>query len=582
MQSERVNKNDPSLRTALLEAYNHKCIYTGDLVSYGELQVDHIIPEKLESNPVEFKQRLKELDLPENFELNSLWNLVPTTRRPNSLKSDKPFSLKGTRYFLEIAQDKAHKVKEVLKKIEEKAKQEKFIQNFDIISKETSYYDERYYIGTEDCAFSRKHVCLSAFFPKYPMLQGSCLITFKALRLRDCQITFSHEEIISNLFEGLYSELNFRHRGFFVGQQLENEYIVQLGNNRFALSLEELEELSWTIDELSKPYIERLESIEKVMEIQLFEKSTRIYKGFRLLQIRSGLWNQLLDFAAEFHCSKGITKWHVFDDSFDMLKVYGGSGNPYISQGYHAILYPEQVDDISFGSFRGIDAYLWITLVPVSAVWEDKLDNYNVEKIWSAKRTYDWLVYELIPYSFFFFEKEKSFLRSFRKRSYQNFLDTFNIEYYAYLNHKLAKPDIKHISDINECLKVVNNLQIHFTMVRQVYLRAHEVRPLYELILNYLKQDPLQHYGYVISKISNENSKDLNQLISELERYLDLVPDGEQNPMILDHTLRGLGEIIQHGSIEFDERRIQEFVDSISSLWENKEFCDKLKRMQAY
>jgi hypothetical protein len=94
---------DVLLRTALWEVHSHLCVYCGQVMSFSEMQADHIIPAILKSDVVERTRVLKGLGLSSTADLDGLWNRVPSHRRCNRLKSDDLLNDSNARFFLEIA-----------------------------------------------------------------------------------------------------------------------------------------------------------------------------------------------------------------------------------------------------------------------------------------------------------------------------------------------------------------------------------------------------------------------------------------------------------------------------------------------
>lgn len=80
---------EDSLRLAIFDAYNGKCFYTGEPIPYQDFEVDHIIPESLARDIEEIRNRL---GLGDDFNINSIENLVPCRPGLNLRKKDSLFS----------------------------------------------------------------------------------------------------------------------------------------------------------------------------------------------------------------------------------------------------------------------------------------------------------------------------------------------------------------------------------------------------------------------------------------------------------------------------------------------------------
>lgn len=86
-------------RAALWQANERRCFYCGDPVAFAALEIDHIIPE----GGADCRQLIAELGLPQDFDMQSSHNLVPTHAHCNRRKSDHRFSKETLRYYLELA-----------------------------------------------------------------------------------------------------------------------------------------------------------------------------------------------------------------------------------------------------------------------------------------------------------------------------------------------------------------------------------------------------------------------------------------------------------------------------------------------
>lgn len=83
---ERKDKNNSLVRRILWEAYNKKCFYCKEPISFNNFQIDHLIPKSLGN-----EQAIETYELSENFELDSYYNLVPTCFPCNNRKRDNPY-----------------------------------------------------------------------------------------------------------------------------------------------------------------------------------------------------------------------------------------------------------------------------------------------------------------------------------------------------------------------------------------------------------------------------------------------------------------------------------------------------------
>ena len=96
---------EDSLRLAIYEAYKGKCFYTGEPVSYLDFEVDHIIPESMESEIEVIKERLV---LEDNFHINSEENLVLSRPGINLRKMARCFRTIRCCYILSRQRQRNH------------------------------------------------------------------------------------------------------------------------------------------------------------------------------------------------------------------------------------------------------------------------------------------------------------------------------------------------------------------------------------------------------------------------------------------------------------------------------------------
>lgn len=97
----RVNPRTAVFRTASWAANDKKCFYCQAPVTFGELELDHLIPA---STPLAELENLKSSfpQLPSNFHLDHQINLVPVHRGCNNRKSNQRFCNSALHFFFEI------------------------------------------------------------------------------------------------------------------------------------------------------------------------------------------------------------------------------------------------------------------------------------------------------------------------------------------------------------------------------------------------------------------------------------------------------------------------------------------------
>ena len=114
-------------RAAIWLAWHRKCAYTGDLLSFSDVQIDHILPAYLINRPQELQALKAQLGLADNFEVNSLANYLPCSGIRNRQKADLRFDESAARYFLELARDRLHQVQVEIRRLRDAAKKEVYL-----------------------------------------------------------------------------------------------------------------------------------------------------------------------------------------------------------------------------------------------------------------------------------------------------------------------------------------------------------------------------------------------------------------------------------------------------------------------
>jgi len=142
---QRVSKQTISTekRHAIWLAHAQKCSYCRRPLSFGELDIDHIIPEAIGSNESRVAQVKRELGLPAKFDCLSINNMLPAHRSCNRAKSDAVFNPLASILYLKEAEKAATVATELLSAARAKNKREtavaylaEMIQSGEIMLKE--------------------------------------------------------------------------------------------------------------------------------------------------------------------------------------------------------------------------------------------------------------------------------------------------------------------------------------------------------------------------------------------------------------------------------------------------------------
>jgi hypothetical protein len=99
-------------RQALWHAHNKRCAYCREPLSFGDLCVDHIIPQGLGNQPDELAKILSDLELCDDFDLFDYGNWAPSHARCNLQKGKTVLERGAAQFFLAIASDKSQAARE--------------------------------------------------------------------------------------------------------------------------------------------------------------------------------------------------------------------------------------------------------------------------------------------------------------------------------------------------------------------------------------------------------------------------------------------------------------------------------------
>ena len=119
-------------RAAIWHAHEHRCVYCTELISFADLDVDHIVPSHLKDKPEELAQWLKEYGLSNDFEVDGLLNLVPSHRHCNFQKKGRTLIKSRALHFLTIAEDKYDKAHKIELDLKEQALRDKVTISLEI------------------------------------------------------------------------------------------------------------------------------------------------------------------------------------------------------------------------------------------------------------------------------------------------------------------------------------------------------------------------------------------------------------------------------------------------------------------
>lgn len=551
--NKKFNKNDPRVRYALWKAYDFREYYTGKMLDFNDLEVDHIIPESLSKSPAKLKEYLKLMNLDDHFELNSIFNYVPSKKFINNRKSNELLPPMVAAIALNTAREKAKKILKNIELFDKDIKVNKVITHlktsikseeeieyvYDILSEDCNEFKEEKYVNKEDIArpynYSRKRVKLQAFLPSYRECQSSCLFIFRTLSIRGCMITLDNKQIINQLFRGINTKPEHGLRGFIPHSDSNGGYYIQLGNNRFILNAEETDELCSIIDDFVKEYLDSLIEVEKKLQTINFIKSKN--DGYKLIRIDNVLWRKIVDFAKKNDAFNSSGEWSVFEPNEYMLKVYTQDHYKYGS-GYHAIIHLERDFDKILNNYFVADNKIWLVWKPYFTIHKNEdISVINDKEYWSTNKVIEWLTEELIP-RVIYEDSVCSNIWGKLKISYDDFIKNFDISNYADTDNIFLIEDQSYINNCKKILEIIEVLQSFFSTYETIFLKKEELKNIYLALLMIINKSKKVEISYISGNLGFEKVITEEDLIGEINEYIQNTNDTKVGSFTIDTTLR--------------------------------------------
>lgn len=287
-----MNTQDQNVRRAIWEVYNCKCFYTGDPLGYSEMELDHIIPVVYRDKPYELHKILKDCGLDDDFHIDSLYNLVPTSKLNNGRKSDMQFEIKSLLFWFGLTKKNVSAIEKRIIKLKKRKNYDEHLSMLktqiddekdgevrekllvDIISfisneNEDFIEQEEIYEKENEQVFKKykKSIGLEAIMPRYNNPETECVLYFRTLKARDCMLVLDNKIVLSQLFSGLFTDPKYGARGFLeydhskhnLQESINFDNInIHLGSNRLKLSKDDIYLLCAVIDSYAIKYIESL------------------------------------------------------------------------------------------------------------------------------------------------------------------------------------------------------------------------------------------------------------------------------------------------------------------------------------
>lgn len=93
-------------RLTLWRSFGERCAYSAEPLSYRDLHIDHILPERLIELPEEMQRLIENLGLGAEFEINSYFNWLPVHGKFNRQKGQLLFDEPTARFYLSLARER--------------------------------------------------------------------------------------------------------------------------------------------------------------------------------------------------------------------------------------------------------------------------------------------------------------------------------------------------------------------------------------------------------------------------------------------------------------------------------------------
>ena len=114
------------LRFNIWRAHNRICSYCSEPLSFGETDIDHVIPETLRTDEKKYHETLLGLGLPIDFDIHSYANLLPAHRRCNRAKSHRTWNMLS--FYTQIASAASQKIEDLMAATREQGSREKALR----------------------------------------------------------------------------------------------------------------------------------------------------------------------------------------------------------------------------------------------------------------------------------------------------------------------------------------------------------------------------------------------------------------------------------------------------------------------
>jgi hypothetical protein len=578
----KFNVHDPDFREAIWEAHNKKCAYSQENLRFIDMDIEHIVPKSLKYHSEALSKYLEEIGENEDFDLDSINNLLPVNSKVNQRKNNSLLPKKRAIHYLTLAESKAKKVMENYHRKRKRRKFDKVIRdvwfyvNQGIESPEKIYdkisNDHQVFETTRSCyedAYfnSKDFVSLRADLPTSPEEKGWCEVSFRSLKIRDTTLRFDHFDILDTLFTGLNTNPSLGLRRFAYPCK-NGEYLITFKQVSFSLTEVETEQLCSILDDFASIYLKALVKIEDVLQVKYFNKSNRSRLEYRLIKVKRAFWKELVEFAYEHNYHNGSTEWHIFSDSRNVIIVFTPEKDHRFNSGHHVFLRAES-DSVWFEDYFTPNDEVWITWGPPSEDYGNYLDTMNNRERWDALFTYNWLIYELIP-------------KVIEKRKLSR-INEFQIKYHGFYESGFTKVRENSFIELNqrELSNFMDELLTYYAGSKtNYYLSKDEIVGLYSAIELCLSRTPYSFELMSCLFIEAEFKRGNSGLMDNIRRYKETLKDGVYSYWKIENAMRCLDSPLSLEKSDLSVAEIKEIVNLLDPFFERMKRGKLIQRLK--
>ncbi len=562
------------LRVAIWEAYNHKDYYNGDVISFREMEIDHIVAQDLYKTPNKLKDRLKELGLNPDFPKDDLLNFVPTRGGTNVEK----YKLEGDQVILK-ALSTAKKNKETIKQkidyffryanaIEVAAKiaanitsEEQRKDVIDIILHDIEDFREETFINQNYrfCGLptqfvkATRNVRLVGCLPEFNNPMPSCNIEFRTLLLRGITLCIPGTEVLGSLCRGNHTPIDGRLRSYLHKDISDELYYWNLGNSSFKLGECESNELCEIIDDYAEAYIDALMNCERENDI---EECCLVEGGIRLFRVRQSIYDCVYKFVANNPlCYQNVK----MECSQNMLRVYSLNERLHFATRLENVKMPFWYNEPEF----------WIILQPYYTEHNTFMDR---EGLWSPSKVRKWLLENLFADAIRSSTERRRSNKIPERDGINKTIDAITAVYMDEILSSIRTLDKRipgKITSEEELLDIVNILHSYFSLPNAKDYYGVERLEIYDMLLTLLEGLDLENtsYRYIASNLGNLEIHTKEEAIIFVEHLIGVQKEKRiYSANDIERVLRCVRECIERTSEELGFQTIQKMSLFLSGL----------------